>query len=182
MSEEQQAPDPIKAHELDALLQSAAYFAMRAKGFIDVFTNAGKVGQVRSLLLHEGELRATIATLQQDADAVRKVIASGDAAQARLDGIQREVDGHLSTAKAKADLHLAGAVGQGQKIVADAEAQARKIVSDAQITTAEHLEAHASTMAEKKAEASRLDADIAARQADHAKISKALAELKARIG
>src|ERR1700728_1540791 len=78
----------ISDAELHDAVANLEFVAVRFKGIMAL---AEKMKSLRALLTTEREIRERLAGLYREQDAVTHVVAQGDAAQARLDGIEGEL-------------------------------------------------------------------------------------------
>jgi hypothetical protein len=125
----------------------------------------------------ERERKERLADLDRQADAVRKVIASGDAAQARLAGVEHEMERHRTSMQAVTNQ----AHEQAGGIIDVAHASAAKIIADAQTAAAAEAEREAEESRKRQAQIEQLDVDIAARRAELGQIHTAIRELRDRF-
>jgi hypothetical protein len=173
------SPAPLTSHEIMAAVQNLEFFAARLKG---VLAMSDKLKEVAGLLNVEHERRQILDDLDRQADAVRAIIATRDAAQGRLDGIQGELERHHAAAEAEAEKIIGTSWVEARRITGAAEAEAAKIIADAQSAAAAEASRQAAIARDRQAQLDRLAAEITARQVEHDGIAQAIAELRARIG
>jgi ribonuclease Y len=145
-----------------------------------------KSKQLASLLGAEREKRAALAELDRQASEVKEIVATRDARQVELDSIDATLERHRLAMAAEAKRITDEAHSAAQGIVDAAHRSAETILATARATAAaeaqEIAEREAQASRERQAEISRLDADIAAKRAEHETISSALAEVRAKLG
>jgi cell division septum initiation protein DivIVA len=171
--------DPLTEGELAAAIQQAEWFAVRLRG---LFALAKKSRQLLGLLGAEREKRQILADLDQRAAALREVVATADAAQARLDGISAELERHRATAEAEAKRITDAAHAAAHDIVENAQTQAAKTIAEGCSTAAAEAERQAGEARERQQDIERLDVEIAARRTERDGINRAITELRASIG
>jgi chromosome segregation ATPase len=177
---------PITPNELR---QATEQIQMLGSMFSGLLALAGRTEQLGRILNDEQQIRRRNEELRREAEPVKELIASADAVQRRLDGINDEIARHRASMeeKRKAALEDARIVAEG--IVADGRAAADKLLADARATAAVEAEAQAAEARQRQATIDRLDGEIAARnteiatrQGDVDQIHTELAALRAKLG
>jgi hypothetical protein len=166
---------PITESELADAINGLEFFLVRAKG---VLALADRMKALRSAMAAERERKATLADLDRQADAVRAVIATADAAQARLAGAEREMERHRTAVQAVTD----EARAQAGSIINAAHTRAAEIIAQAQTAAAAEAEREAEESHKRQVQIAQLDSAITARQGELEQINAAIRELRARIG
>jgi cell division septum initiation protein DivIVA len=172
-------PQPLASHEIADAVANLDFFAVRAKGIIAL---ACKLREVQSLIGAEQEKRRTLSDLDEQAAAVRAVVATAAAAQTRLDNIQAELEQHRVAAEAEAKRITDAAHSAAHDIVEAAHTKAEGILAAARDEAAVEAERQAGAARQRQDEIARLDADIAARRAERDGINDAIAAVRARLG
>jgi hypothetical protein len=166
---------PITEGELGDAITALETFAARLKG---VTALAGRMGALRSAMAAERERKERLVELDRQADAVRAVIATADAAQARLAGAEREMERHRTALQAVTD----AAHAQAGSIIDAGHASAAKIIAQAQATAAAEAAREAEESRKRQTEIEQLDVDIATRRGELEQINAAIREVRARFG
>jgi predicted nucleic acid-binding Zn-ribbon protein len=154
--------DHVQSHELAEAIDNVDFFTSRWEGMAKL---GKKLKALQALLSDEQAIRGRIERLQVREAAIKAIVAGGDDAQQRLDGINAELARHEAAMKAAHEQTVDGARTQAEEIVATA----RHVAEQHKVTVAAQAEA------ETKAKAEADAGEIAARQAR-------LAELAAEIG
>jgi hypothetical protein len=165
---------PITESELAEAINGLEFFLVRAKGALAI---VDRMKAVRTALAAERERRATLADLDRRADAVRAVIATADAAQAKLAGAEREMERHRTALQAVTDQ----AHAQAGSIINAAHTRAAEIIAQAQAAAAAEAERESGESQKRQAQIELLDADIAARRGELGQIHTAMRELRERF-
>jgi hypothetical protein len=177
---------PISANELSLATEE---IQMLGRVFEGLLALAGKTEQLGRLLREEQTIRQRNEKLRLEAEPVKELIATADAAQRRLDGMNVEIARHRANVEEikKAALEDARVVAEG--IVADGRAAVEKLLEDARATAAAEAKEQAAEARRRQAAIEKLDAEIAARDTDIAdrqseldRINSHIAELRAKIG
>ncbi len=146
---------------------------------------AAFVSAIEKLTSVEGAARETaqrLDILRAEADAVSKIVAERDARQTELDSIATELERHRADADKERDKIIAAARVEAHDIVEAAAGTAAQLIADARTNAAAEAERQAAESRTQQAELDRLNGEITARRFEHASITQALADLRARIG
>jgi hypothetical protein len=179
-------PKPITAGELSRATEE---IQMLGRVFEGLFALAGKTEQLGRLLRDEQTIRARNESLRREAEPIKELIATADAAQRRLDGMNAEMARHRANVEdiRKAALEDARLVAEG--IVAEGRAAAEKLLEDARATASAEAKEQAAEARRRQAKIDKLDTEIAARDTEIAdrqseldRINSHIAELRAKIG
>jgi chromosome segregation ATPase len=149
---------------------------------------------------------ASAAALQDVGRRLSEVSAEASGLRATMTSMMQTVDGLRAGAVVLADLETRGAAARAKldRTIADfevtrarmtvaaaddraallraAETDAEKLLADARATAAAEAEQHLAEVQRCQTTIAALDADIAARQGEFARITAAIAEARARIG
>jgi hypothetical protein len=177
---------PISANELSRATEE---IQMLGRVFEGLFALAGKTEQLGRPLREEQTIRARNESLRREAEPVKELIATADAAQRRLDGANAELARHRDNMEEKRKEALEDARVVAEGIVAEGRAAAEKLLEDARATAAGEAKEQAAEARRRRAKIEKLDAEIAARNTEIAdrqseldRINSHTAELRAKIG
>jgi DNA repair exonuclease SbcCD ATPase subunit len=177
---------PITANELR---QATEQIQMLGSMFSGLLALAGRTEQLGRILNDEQQIRRRNEELRREAEPVKELIASADAAQRRLDGVNAEIARHRANMEEKRKAALEEARIAAEGIVADGRAAADKLLADARATAAAEAEVQAAEAGQRQATIDELDAEIATRNTEIAnrqseldRIKTHITELRAKIG
>jgi predicted nucleic acid-binding Zn-ribbon protein len=173
------ADTPLTEADLAAAAANIEFFTTRLRGLLAL---GEKAKQFASLLGAEREKRATLADLDKQATAVREVVATGDAAQARLDGINTEIERYLAQMQAARERIIDEAHLAAGGVIDAAHTDAAKVLADARTLVAAEAEQHAGEVRKAQGVIAALNGVIEAKKGEHEGIIAAISELRTRIG
>jgi hypothetical protein len=177
---------PITAGELSRATEE---IQMLGRVFEGLLALAGKTEQLGRLLREEQTIRRRNDKLRLEAEPIKELIATADAAQRRLDGLNDELARHRTSMEEKRKEALEDARVVAEGIVAEGRAAAEKLLEDAGATAAAEAKEQAAEARRRQVKIEKLDAEIAGRNTDIAdrqseldRINSHIADLRAKIG
>jgi peptidoglycan hydrolase CwlO-like protein len=179
-------PKPITQGELSEATQDLQMLGSMLRGFLAL---SAKTEQLSRLIGAEREMQDRVDSLRREAEPVKELIASADAAQRRLDGINAEIASHHAKARDDRDEVIEAARVEAENIRKEGRAQADRHLSDARAAAAAEAATHAVEARRRQETIDGLDAEIAARNADIGRrqaeldrINAEIAALRAKLG
>jgi hypothetical protein len=171
-------PEPITAHELSRATEEIQALGQMFEGLLAL---AGKTEQLERLLRDEQTIRRRNDKLRLEAEPVKELIATADAAQRRLDGVNDELARHRTSMEEKRKAALEDARIAAEGIVAEGRAASDKLLADGRAKAAAEAEVHAAEARRRQATIDELDRAIATRQAEIATRQRDLDHVNAEI-
>jgi hypothetical protein len=169
----------ISDAELHDAVTNLEFIAVRFKGIMAL---AEKMKTLRAMIADEREIRERLAGLYREQDAVTHVVAQGDAAQARLDGIEGELAQHRAAMEAERIKTIEATHAAASDVMAEGRARAAKLLEDGRAEATRQAEHDAAEAGLRRSEIESLDAEIGKRQAELAHINNAIAAALEKIG
>jgi chromosome segregation ATPase len=177
---------PITRGELSEATQDMQMLGSMLRGLLAL---SAKTEQLSRLIGAEREMQERVDSLRREAEPIKELIASADAAQRRLDGINAEIASHHAKADDERDEVIEAARVEAENVRKEGRAQADQHLSDARAAAAAEAEAHAvearrrqETIGGLDTEVAARNAEIARRQAELDRINGEIAKLRAKLG